>query len=186
MDCIYISPFSGHSKRFTVWPNVHSFTHWQRCQPRKATASSPRAVRVRERELGIKLASFRLPVKPPYLLSHMSPPEGLEVRSAPLRSRRRGWGRWAPHFSTWWTAAKPCLLGISIMCIFFWQDVWDFECRLDQSEVIDRSCQMLLMNRLPVNHSARLNKHIIRAGPGGLCCICTKVHVELYLWVFIY
>ena len=40
-----------HSKRLTILPNIHlfmlTFTHRRRCQPRRATASSSGAVRVR-------------------------------------------------------------------------------------------------------------------------------------------
>ena len=42
---------SGHSRRFTILPNIHlfmhTFTHRLKCQPCKATASSSGAVRVR-------------------------------------------------------------------------------------------------------------------------------------------
>ena len=42
---------SGHSKRFTILSNIHpfmhTFTHRQRRQPRKATASSSGAVKLR-------------------------------------------------------------------------------------------------------------------------------------------
>jgi hypothetical protein len=44
-------PPSGHSKRFTILPNIHPFMHTfiqrRRCQPRRATASLSGAVRVR-------------------------------------------------------------------------------------------------------------------------------------------
>ena len=43
--------FSNHSKRFTILPHIHPFTHTsthrRRSRPRRATASSPGAVRVR-------------------------------------------------------------------------------------------------------------------------------------------
>ena len=38
---------SALSKRFTILPNIHPFTHRRRCQPCKATASSSGAVRGR-------------------------------------------------------------------------------------------------------------------------------------------
>ena len=38
---------SGHSKHFTILPNIHPFTHRQRSQPRSETASSTGAVRLR-------------------------------------------------------------------------------------------------------------------------------------------
>ena len=45
----------GHSKRFTVFPNIHPFIHTftqrRRCQPRRATASRSGAVRVRDDSL---------------------------------------------------------------------------------------------------------------------------------------
>ena len=43
----FIQRFPNHSKRFTILPNIHPFTYRRRCQPRKATTSSSKAVRVR-------------------------------------------------------------------------------------------------------------------------------------------
>ena len=76
----------GHSKRFTIslniHPSMHTFTHPRWCQPCKATASSPGAVRVRclaEGHLDTRLGgagdrNSNLPVTSQlYLLSHMLP-----------------------------------------------------------------------------------------------------------------
>ena len=38
---------SGQSKHFTIWPNIHPFTHTFTHQPCKATASSSVAIRLR-------------------------------------------------------------------------------------------------------------------------------------------
>ena len=48
---------SGHSKRFTILPKIHPFTHTftqrRRSEPCRATTSSPGAVRVRVLVLGL-------------------------------------------------------------------------------------------------------------------------------------
>ena len=77
---------SGHSKHFTILPNIHpfihTFTHRRRSQPRKTTASSSGAVRVRclaQGHLDTRLREVEdrtsnLPVTSQlalYLLSHM-------------------------------------------------------------------------------------------------------------------
>ena len=57
-DCAYTALFltSGRSKRCTTLPHIHpfmhTFTHRRRSQPRRATASSSGAVRVRWLPLG--------------------------------------------------------------------------------------------------------------------------------------
>ena len=75
---------SGHSKHFTISPNIHpfmhTFTHRNRgSQPHRARASSSGTVRVRclaQGHLdspGMKPATFQLPVNPLYVLSHIPP-----------------------------------------------------------------------------------------------------------------
>ena len=69
---------NGHSKRFSILPNihptVHPFTHGRRFKPSKAKGAMLRDTStLSEEDQGIKLATFRLPAKPLYLLSHMSP-----------------------------------------------------------------------------------------------------------------
>ena len=64
---------SGRSKRFTISPNIHPFTHTlthrQPCQPRRATASSSGGVR----RLKDASATFRLTADQLYLLCDMLP-----------------------------------------------------------------------------------------------------------------
>ena len=73
---------SGPSKPFTILPNIHTFRHWRRCQPRKATASSSGAVKVRRLAQGHldtqKLGgagdrTSNLPVTSQPTLSHAAP-----------------------------------------------------------------------------------------------------------------
>ena len=78
---------SEQSKSFTILPyNIHpiikKFTQQHRCQPEQVTASLSGAVRLRclaqghldtLGDLGIELATFRLPANPIYLLSPMPP-----------------------------------------------------------------------------------------------------------------
>ena len=91
---------SGDSKRFTIMPNIHQFTHTctqrRRCRPRQGNSllvgsSQGEGVSLRDtltlRSRGIELATFRLPADPLYLLSHVPP---RPVLQAPARGGATG------------------------------------------------------------------------------------------------
>ena len=90
----YLGDFADAFIKSNLQPFIHTFTQRWQSQPHRGTASTSGEVWVRRlvdtMELRIELASFGLPVNPPYLLSYCRCSRQHDVTKAPNPVLERG------------------------------------------------------------------------------------------------